>query len=126
MSTTKNSGHPLVGCLISKENITYRVMCFCENYAMIRALGCTPFCVYVHDLERDYIRIGKPKGKTLVEIFAEEEKENGANHVAGGDVKHYRALIEARKIADAELAGFDEAIKAVRRRKSSGLKADRG
>ncbi len=72
MSAAKNNVHPLVGCLFRKMAVTYRVMVVCENYAMVRARGFAPFCVYVKDLERDHFKINtpnsaltqKPDGKT--------------------------------------------------------------
>jgi len=52
-----HSVHPLVGCFFRHMGITYRVMAVVENYAMIRAKGCSPFCVYIKDLESDYFKI---------------------------------------------------------------------
>jgi hypothetical protein len=46
--------------------IVYRVMTVCENYAMMRAKGFAPFCVYVEDLERDYFKIETPNGEADV------------------------------------------------------------
>ena len=60
MSAAKNSVHPLVGCVFRKMAHRYRVMTVCENYAMMRAKGCTPFVVYVKDLERDYVQVHAP------------------------------------------------------------------
>jgi len=57
MSAAKNSVHPLVGCLFKKTGNIYRVMVVCENYAMMRAKGFVPFCVYVKDLESEYSKV---------------------------------------------------------------------
>jgi len=60
MSAAKNNVHRLVGCMFRKMAVQYRVMVVRENYAMVRAKGCAPFCVYVKDLERDYYKIETP------------------------------------------------------------------
>lgn len=92
----KSLGHASVGCLFRRMGQTHRVMAVCENYAMIRPKGGTPYVVSLKDLNRDYARVIEGACKTFKDEDA-DSKHSLIECLADLVIHHRKCIAEIKR-----------------------------